>query len=96
MSFTPAYDAMLEFLHHRLLPYLRDEERRLPPSTLRDEHMTRLLLTDHERLRADVDNIESSRTRRLLALASGVLVDRHVRREGRWVADLGSDALLHR
>jgi uncharacterized protein (DUF2249 family) len=87
---TPAYDAMLEFLHYRLLPYLSDEERQLPPSKLRDEHMTRLLLADHDRLRADVDNLESSRSRRLLTLASYVLVDRldhHVRREERWIAD---------
>lgn len=87
---TQAFDAMLEFLHYRLLPYLRDEERQLPPYKLRDEHMARLLLTDHERLRADVDNVESSRTRRLLSLASDALVDRldhHVRREERWVTD---------
>jgi uncharacterized protein (DUF2249 family) len=86
---TPAYDAMLEFLHYRLLPYLRDEERQFPPSKLRDEQMTRLVLADHERLRADVDNVESSRTRRLLTIASDVLVDRldhHARREERWVA----------
>jgi len=87
---TSAFDAMLGFLHYRLLPYLHDEERQLPPSKLRDEHMTRLLIADHARLRADVDNVESSRTRRLLTLASGVLVDRldhHIRREERWVAD---------
>lgn len=92
---TPAFDAMLEFLHYRLLPYLRQEERQLPPSRLRDEHMTRLLLADHERLRADVDNIESSRTRRLLTLATDVLVERldhHVRREQHWVADPAAGA----
>ena len=85
---TAAYDAMLEFLHYRLLPYLRDEERNLPPARLRDEHMMRLLLSDHNRLRADVDNIESSRTRRVLTLATEAFVDRldrHVRREEAWI-----------
>jgi uncharacterized protein (DUF2249 family) len=85
---TPAYDAMLEFLHYRLLPYLRDEERDLPPARLRDDHMLQLLLTDHDRLRADVDNIESSRTRRVLTLATDAFVDRldrHVRREDAWI-----------
>jgi uncharacterized protein (DUF2249 family) len=92
---TPAYDAMLEFLHYRLLPYLRDEERELPPAKLRDEHMTGLLLADHDRLRADVDNVECSRTRRLLTLSADALVDRldhHVRREELWVADPTSGA----
>jgi uncharacterized protein (DUF2249 family) len=85
---APAYDAMLQFLHYRLLPYLSKEERQLPPSKLRDEHLSRLLLADHERLRDDVDNIEGSRTRRLLTLASDVLVDRldrHIRREESWI-----------
>jgi uncharacterized protein (DUF2249 family) len=94
---TPAFDALLEFLHYRLLPYLRDEERQLAPSKLRDEHMTRLLLADHERLRADVDNVESSRSRRLLTLAADVLVDRldhHVRREECWVADPSAGATV--
>lgn len=87
---TPAYDAMLEFLHYRLLPYLADEERQLPATRLRDEHMTRLVRSDHERLRDDIDNIEGSRTRRLLTLATEVLVDRldrHVQREETWVDD---------
>ena len=87
---TPAHDAMLEFLHYRLLPYLTNEERQLAPDRLRDDHLLRLLTTDHERLRADVDNIESSRTRRLLTLAASTLVDRldrHVRREESWLAD---------
>lgn len=86
---TKAYDAMLEFLHYRLLPYLSDEERQLPPDRLRDDHLLRLLVTDHERLRADVDNIESSRTRPVLVLATDALVDRldrHVRREESWIA----------
>ena len=91
---TAAYDAMLEFFHYRLLPYLRDEERNLPPARLRDDHMMQLLLSDHERLRADVDNIESSRTRRVLTLATDAFVDRldrHVRREEAWLrpADAG-------
>lgn len=73
---TSAYDAMVQFLRFRLLPYLSDEERDLAPSQLRDEHLAPLLTTDHERLRADVDNIESSRIRRLLSLAAGVLVER--------------------
>ena len=87
---TPAHDAMLEFLHYRLLPYLTNEERQLAPQRLRDDHLLQLLASDHERLRADVDNIESSRTRRLLALAAEALVDRlgrHVRREESWLAD---------
>lgn len=91
---TGPYDAMLEFLHYRLLPYLTEEERRLPKTRLRDERMRRLLLTDHERLRDDVDNIEGSRTRRLLALTADALVnrlDRHVSREETWVADHGPE-----
>lgn len=87
---TPAYDAMLQFLHYGLLPYLSREEQQLPPSELRDEHMIPLLLADHERLRDDVDNVELSRTRRLLTLATGALVDRldrHVRREESWVTN---------
>jgi uncharacterized protein (DUF2249 family) len=90
---TPAYDAMLQFLHYGLLPYLSKEERQFPPSKLRDEHLSRLLLADHERLRDDVDNIEGSRTRRLLTLASDVLVDRldrHIRREESWIRNPSS------
>jgi uncharacterized protein (DUF2249 family) len=86
---TPVHDEMLQFLHYRLLPYLTNEERQLAPGCLRDEHMLRLLRADHERLRADVENVESSRTRRLLALAASVLVDRldrHMRREECWLA----------
>lgn len=87
---TPVHDAMLGFLHYRLLPYLATEERHLPVTYLRDRHMLDLLLTDHERLRADVDNIVSSRTRRVLVLATTALVDRldrHVRREERWIKE---------
>jgi uncharacterized protein (DUF2249 family) len=91
---TPAYDAMLEFLHYRLLPYLNNEERQIPATRLRDDHLLRLLVADHERLRADVDNIESSRTKRLLALAGDALVEhleRHVRREESWLTDPSGD-----
>lgn len=91
---TPAYDAMLEFLHYRLLPYLTNEERQIPAARLRDGHLLRLLVVDHDRLRADVDNIESSRTRRLLALAGDALVDRldrHLRREESWLTDPAGD-----
>jgi uncharacterized protein (DUF2249 family) len=94
---TPAYDAMLGFLHYRLLPYLSAEEREIDPGRLRDEHLTRQLMADHERLRADVDNVESSRTRRLLMLAAEVLVDRldhHMRREEAWVTDACADVDL--
>lgn len=85
---TPAYDAMLEFLHYRMLPYLTDEERQLPAARLRDDHALQLLVTDHERLRCDVENIEASRTRRVLQLAATTLVDRlarHVHREETWL-----------
>lgn len=90
---TPAYDTMLEFLHYRLLPYLSAEERQLPSVRLRDDHMLRLLVSDHERLRADVDNLESSRTRRVLCLATDALVDRldrHARREETWIRSRGA------
>ena len=90
----PAHDAMLEFLHYRLLPYLGEEERQLPPERLRDEHMRWLLIADHDRLRDDVDNIEASRSRQLLTLAAQALVhrlDRHVHREQVWVAEPDSD-----
>lgn len=87
---APAFDAMLEFLHYRLLPYLTEEEHRLPAGELRDEHLAQLLAADHARLRTDVETLESSRTRRVLGLAAGALVDRldrHVRREESWVSD---------
>jgi uncharacterized protein (DUF2249 family) len=90
---TPVYDAMLEFLNYGLLAYLSKEERQFPPPRLRDEHLHRLLLADHERLRDDVDNIEGSRTHRLLTLASDALVDRldrHIRREETWIRDLSA------
>lgn len=90
---TAPYIAMVDFVHQRLLPYLNQEERRFPATRLRDEHMGRLLRSDHARLRADVDNIENIQTRRLLALAAEALVnhlDRHVQRELLWMRP-GSD-----
>lgn len=83
-----AHDAMLEFAHYRLLPYLAAEERRLPAERLRDDHFSQLLLDDHARIRYGVDNVEAGRTRQLLALAADGLVerlDRHIRREQTWV-----------
>jgi hypothetical protein len=92
-SMTLPYLAMVDFVHQRLLPYLREEERNLPPTHLRDEHMAPLLRSDHARLRADAANIESTRTRQAVALAAEALVDhldRHVRREETWMRP-GSD-----
>jgi len=89
-SLTPAYDAMLEFLHYRMLPYLRDEERQLPATLWPDGHVLQLLVTDHEQLRADVENVEASRTRRMLQRTATMLVDRlarHVGREEAWFGD---------
>ncbi|HVA59030.1 MAG TPA: DUF2249 domain-containing protein [Mycobacteriales bacterium] len=88
--FTPAVDAMLGFCHYRLLPYLADEERRLTAADLRDSRMWQLLVADHTRLRADVENLESTRARQLLPLAASTLVgrlDRHAHREQGWVVD---------
>ncbi len=87
---APTYDAMLGFLHHRLLPYLVGEESRLGETALRDAHLAHTLLADHDRLRDDVENVEASRTRRLLSLAAAALVERlgrHVQREESWVTD---------
>jgi uncharacterized protein (DUF2249 family) len=87
---TPAFDTMLDFLHHRLLPYLSAEERQLSGSELRDEHLTQVLLTDHNRIRTDVENVEAARTRPLLTMSTAALVsrlDRHVQREETWVTD---------
>jgi len=87
---TPAYDATLAFLHYRLLPYLAEEERELAGGRLRDNHMTRLVLADHSRLRSDADNIERSRSRELVRLTTVTLVDRldhHVRREATWIRE---------
>ncbi|HVV77077.1 MAG TPA: hypothetical protein VHC43_13685 [Mycobacteriales bacterium] len=85
---THAHDAILDFAHYRLLPYLAEEERCLAATQLRDNHMSRLLYEDHARIRRGVDNLEASRTRGLLALAADGLVeclDRHIRREEAWV-----------
>ena len=79
---------LLGFLHQRLVPYLAAEEVRLLGSGLRDGHLTRLLLADHERLRAHVENIERSRTAELADMAATALLlrlERHARREERWV-----------
>ncbi len=92
---VPAYEAMLGFLHYRLLPYLAGEESRLGPDGLCDPHLVRTVLADHDRIRDDVENVEGSRTRRLLALSAGVLVERlgrHVQREEAWVCDPASPA----
>lgn len=87
-SVTAPHLALVDFARHRLLPYLTDEERRLPATQLRDEHMGQLVRSDHARLRADVDNIESAWTGRLRVLAAEALVghlDRHVQREELWM-----------
>ncbi len=89
---SSAHNAMLEFAHYGLLPYLTEEERRLPPNRLRDDHLTKVLLHDHARIRSGVDNIEAGHSRQLLALAADALVDRldrHVRREESWVSHDG-------
>lgn len=82
------HEALLAFAHYRLLPYLSAEERRLPPTRLRDEHLVTALLGDHERIRVGVDDLEGGGTRRLLGRAAQALVvrlDRHVRREQTWI-----------
>jgi len=87
---NPAFDTMLDFLHHRLLPYLSAEERQLSGSELRDEHFTQVLLTDHNRIRAGVENVEAARTRLMVTTSTAALVsrlDRHVQREETWVTD---------
>lgn len=87
---TPPLDALLEFLQYRLLPYLREEERHLAPGGPGGEQLARLQLVDHDRLRAAAAELESSRTRQLLVAACDALVDgldRHVRREERWLVD---------
>jgi uncharacterized protein (DUF2249 family) len=92
---VPALHGMLAFLHYRLLPYLVAEESRLRPTRLRDTHMTDLLVMDHQRLRADVENLEAIRSRDLAGLAAQALVDRldrHVQREESWVADATAGA----
>jgi uncharacterized protein (DUF2249 family) len=92
---APAVHGMLAFLHYRLLPYLVAEESRLRPTRLRDTHMTALLVMDHQRLRADVENLEAIRSRDLAGLAAQTLVDRldrHVQREECWVADATAGA----
>ena len=76
---TP-YDAMLGFLHQRLLPYLYAEEATLTAGAA----SARRLLDDHDRLRADVDDLDRAGTRSALARVSAALVrrlDQHVQRE---------------
>lgn len=86
---TPSVSALSGFLHHRLLPYLAVEEEQLATNELHDEHLVRMLLSDHSRIRADVDNIEASTTRPLLAIAASAIVarlERHAEREEAWVS----------
>jgi len=95
-AFAPARYGMLTFLHYRLLPYLATEESRLRPTQLRDTHMADLLVMDHQRIRADVENVESSRSRDLASLAAQALVARlarHIQREQIWVADATAGAV---
>lgn len=85
-----ACNALLEFLHYRLLPYLCAEERRLCDSGLRDRALAHVLVADHDRIRAHVDTLAASRTPRLRVISSSALVDcldRHVQREQSWVLD---------
>jgi uncharacterized protein (DUF2249 family) len=85
------YDAMLEFLHYRLLPYLGAEERALPPT----DPDAVVLVEDHNRIRADIDALDSARTRRALAGASTALVrrlDQHVQREDGWAGPVTAPA----
>jgi uncharacterized protein (DUF2249 family) len=77
-------ETTLRFLHYGLLPYLRLEERQLAGSDLGDAHLTHLLVSEHDEIRAVVDTIETSRTRQALSIATRSLIerlDRHVRRE---------------
>lgn len=77
------YDAMLAFLHYRLLPYLGAEESALPLAA-RDAVR---LIEDHNRIRGDIEALDHARTRRGLAGASTALVrrlDQHVQREDGW------------
>jgi uncharacterized protein (DUF2249 family) len=85
-----ACNAMLEFLHYRLLPYLCAEERRFCDSGLRDRALAHLLVADHDRIRAHVDTLAASRTPGLRVISSSALVDRldrHVQREQSWLLD---------
>ena len=90
-----ACEALLGFLHYRLLPYLCDEERRLCDSGLRDSAFADLVVADHERIRAHVETLAASRTSRLRVISTRALVDcldRHVQREQSWVLDSGGAA----
>jgi uncharacterized protein (DUF2249 family) len=92
----PPRDALLGFIHYALLPYLRFEEREVTSWTSRDERLNRRQLADHDRIRNHVDGVEATRHRRPLTMATDALIarlDRHIRREQGWVADVqpGSD-----
>lgn len=83
-----SYDALRQFLRDRLLPYLSEEERRILPGRLRDDHLANRMRVEHARLRADVATIEDSISQNLLALATETFVvrlERHVHRESEWV-----------
>ena len=71
---TP-YDAMLGFLHYRLLPYLSAEELALVGNPDPDS-VQRGLLEEHDRIRGDVDDLDQAPTRRALARSTGALVRR--------------------
>jgi uncharacterized protein (DUF2249 family) len=77
-------ETTLQFLHYGLLPYLRTEERQLAGAELGDAHLERLLVSEHDGIRAAVDSIGTSRTRQALSVATKSLIDRldrHVQRE---------------
>ena len=79
---TP-YDAMLGFLHYRLLPYLGAEESALVGDPDLDS-VQRGLRDEHDRIRGHVDDLDHARTRRALARSAAGLVrrlDLHVQRE---------------
>jgi uncharacterized protein (DUF2249 family) len=81
---STSLETTLRFLHYRLLPYLRAEEQQLADDELADALLTRQLVSEHDGIRAAVDTIETSRTRRTLSIATRSLIerlDRHVQRE---------------
>ena len=85
------YDAMLEFLHYRLLPFLGAEEAALHPTA----HDAVRQIEDHNRIRDDIDALDGARTRRSLAGASSALVrrlDQHVLREDGWTGSVTAPA----
>ena len=77
------YDAMLGFLHYRLLPYLSDEERALLADPALDS-VQHGLLDEHDRIRGHVEDLGRASTRHALARSTAALVrrlDLHVQRE---------------